>query len=295
VVDDPMSWALARGRVGDDQRVVAFVGTSRMLLAYDAAAFREAAPALRGVQLAINGVPAIGVLEDLAADPSFRGVAVVDVNEWDVAFGDPTETARQEYVEPSRALWRAPGALANRWLAGLVQERVALLALGGRAVVTDLARGKTPAPTLVAGALDRTSKGDYSLARPGVLEAKAKNRLSNFDVQALDPSQWLSRALAIEPLVARIRARGGDVVVVRMPTTGRLAAGFDTHYPRARYWDAFAAQSAAHVIHFRDVPALRDIGCPDEMHLDQSAQPLFTRALVETLRAKGVLANRERG
>jgi hypothetical protein len=288
VVDDPVSWAVPRRTVDNDRNVVAFIGTSRMLLAYSSEAFRAAAPDARGLQLAINGVPAIGVLEDLAADETFRGVAVVDLDEWDVAWGDPVRGAK-EYVERSHALWRAPGALANRWLAGFAQERVALLALGGRPVVTTLARGKPPAPTLVAAARDRTSVGMYSLAEPGALEVKARNRLSNFAGPPPAPQDWVTRALAIEPLVQRIRARGGDVLIVRMPISGRLAAGFDEHYPRTQYWDAFAAKSRAHVVHFHDIPALRDLQCPDEMHIDGKDRATFTRAIVDELRARRVL------
>jgi hypothetical protein len=43
------------------------------------------------------------------------------------------------------------------------------------------------------------------------------------------------------------------------------------------------------VLHFRDQPGMRDLTCPDEMHLDQRDQPAFTRALVSALRERGVL------
>lgn len=292
VVDDAVSWAVARRSVDNDRRAVAFVGSSRMLLAYDAATFHESAPNLHGVQLAINAMPSIGVFKDLAADNSFRGVAVVDLVEWDIAAGGDPLGGAKEHLDRSHALWRAPGALANRWLAGIAQERVALLAIGGRQLVTSLARGKLPPPTVVAAARDRTSKGDYSLAPPGSLETRARNRLLNFNSPTPSPDVWLADAMRLEPLVAAIRERGGDVVFVRMPTTGRLEEGLDAHYPRSQYWDVFAARTSAHVIHFRDVEAMRTLSCPDEMHLDQTSQPQFTRALVDTLRSSGMFANR---
>lgn len=292
VADDPIWWSLSRRHVDDDPRVVAFVGTSRMQLAYDDAAFAEAAPKLRGVQLAINGVTAHGVLADLAADEHFRGVAVVDFDEWDIAWGDVYKQAKP-YVERSHELWRAPGALANRWLSSYAQERLAVLAVGGRPFLTGLLRGRWPPPTWVAADRNRISRADWSLAMPGSAEARAKNRLANFNDPPPPADAWVANALAIEPLVQRIRARGGDVVVVRLPVSGQLAAGFEHHYPRAQYWDAFARQSSAHVIHFRDVPALATLSCPDEMHLDQDDEPTFTRAIVETMRARGVLRGRE--
>lgn len=293
VVDDQVSWSRFRHTVDHDRRVVAFVGSSRMLLAYDAAAFEKVAPELRGVQLAINALPSIGVLRDLAADEDFRGVAVVDLVEWDIppAGGDDWGGAR-EYLDRSHALWRAPGALANQWLAGFVQERFAILAMGGRSLLTRLARGKVPLPNFVSAARDRTSNGFYDLAPSGAMAAKARQRLSNFDAPPPSPEAWLAHALTFEPMVQQIRARGGDVVFVRMPTTGQLWEGFKAHYPRDRYWDVFAAKTSAHTLHFNDVPGMRDVACPDEMHLDQSSQELFTSTLVESLRAMGVFANR---
>src|SRR5262249_14933263 len=232
------------------------------------------APTLRGVQLAINGVTAVGVLADLAHDPEFRGVAVVDVDEWDIAWGDVWNQAAP-YVKRSHALWRAPGALADRLVAGVVQAELGARATGGRSFITSLVRRRWPPPTWVATDADRTGHGDYAVAEPGALRARAEKRYANFDQPFPAPDAWLALALAMEPLVAEIRAHGGDVVFARLPISGKLAAGFDEHYPRAQYWDRFAARTAAHAIHFRDVPALAGLVCADEMHLDHKDQPAF--------------------
>lgn len=289
VVDDPFLWSLTRREVGGDPRTVVFVGASRMALGYSPQAFAEAAPGLRGVQLSISDNLPLTVLADLAADDTFRGVAVVDVIEPEIA--DPLLlTDSRAYVERAHALWRAPGALANRTLASFAQARLAVLAVGGRRIVAALAgRRQWPAPAWVAIDRDRTSMGDYALATPAALRAKADRRVEGLPA-APSPADWLAVLdRHLEPLVQRIRARGGDVVVLHMPITGRLAAWVDEHYPRARYWDVFAAGSAAHVIHFRDVPAMASLPCPDEMHLDQRDQAAFTRALIDAMRARGVV------
>ena len=56
-------------------------------------------------------------------------------------------------------------------------------------------------------------------------------------------------------------------------------------YPRATYWDVFAAQTAAITIHFADEPTLRDFTCPEGSHMDQSDAVRFTRSLVVIMKA----------
>jgi len=290
VVDDPVAWSLVRRTAGDDPRVVAFVGASRMALGYSADAFAEAAPTLRGVQLAIDGASPFGVLADLARDEHFRGLAVVDMIEWEVGVPDTFNDAKL-YVSREHALWRAPGALVNRILAGFAQSELALLALGGRRLVTSLVGGlRWPTPSWVAADRDRISRADYSLAEPAALRRKRDNRLDTIPAATPSPDEWLAIITRdIEPLFRQIRAHGGDVAVIHMPLSGRLIEIFDQKYPRRRYWDVFAAQSAAHVLHFRDIPAMATLTCPDEMHLDQKDHAAFTRALVDALRERNLL------
>ncbi|HUJ63437.1 MAG TPA: hypothetical protein VLX92_33290 [Kofleriaceae bacterium] len=293
VVDDPVLWSFARRDVGDRPSTVALLGASRMALAYSPRAFAEAAPELRAVQLAINGNLPLTVLADLADDDGFHGVAVVDLIEPEIA--DPLlATDSQAYVARYHALWRAPGALANRYLASLAQSEFAVLAIGGSRIVRSLLGSRRwPGPAWVASDRDRVSSADFTLATRATLAQRAERRLAQLP-HAPPPAAWLAivdRELA--PLVARIRARGGDVVIVHLPISGGLAARVDAEYPRAAYWDQLAAHSGARTIHFRDVPAMAHLVCPDEMHLDERDQATFTRALVGALRAAGVLSGRE--
>jgi hypothetical protein len=291
VVDDTFLWSLARRGVDDDPRIVAFLGASRMALGYVPEAFAEAAPDLRGVQLSISDYLPFEVFEDLASDETFRGVAVLDFFEPEIT--DPLPIDGIPYVERARSLWRAPGALANRYLASHAQAHLAVLAVGGRRIVTALVgKRRWPDPAWVAVDRDRTSRGDYSLATPAALRSRSERRVAVLP-PPMSPEAWVGALERhLEPMIRRIRARGGEVVLVHMPISGLLAEKVDEQYPRRLYWDAFAARTSAHVIHFRDVPAMAKLTCPDDMHLDRRDQAAFTRALVEVMRERGVLRQR---
>jgi hypothetical protein len=288
VVDDEVWWAVHRRQASNDRDVVAFIGTSRMELAYSASAFHDTAAGYRGVQLAIDGVPALGILRDLADDESFRGVVVVDVTEWDLERDDAVSAA-QRYVNRAHALWRAPGAVANRYLASHVQAHLAMLAIGGRELIAALlGKRRWPEAKWVVASRDRTFHGDYSLASPDALDRRREKGLTSLKT-ASTPSDWLARASVLEPLVQRIQQRGGRVVFVHLPISGELAARADQLYPRSHYWDVFAMRTSATALHFKDIPGMSDIQCPDSMHMDQRDQARFTRALVTALRSRRVL------
>jgi hypothetical protein len=80
-----------------------------------------------------------------------------------------------------------------------------------------------------------------------------------------------------------------------MPVTGESWTLEESHFPKALYWDAFAASGAATAIHFRDVPDLRDLECPDTSHLDMRDAPRFTKVLIRELNQRCILPPPARG
>ncbi len=289
VVDDETWWAVHRRQLDDSSRTtVAVLGSSRMQLGFDAAAFAAAAPGYRAVQLAIDGSSPLGTLRDLAADPSFRGVVLCDLAEWE--FGSESWSSQAAYVARYHELWRAPGQLANRALAVQVQRHLAVLAVGGRQfLAAALGQRRLPEPSWVATAPDRTRRGDYSLATPEALAKRIEKNRTRLPAHGSELDRWQQQAAQLEPWVRAIRSRGGNVVLVRMPTAGQHWERAETMFPKARYWDSLAARSGAITVHFQEVPALRDLALPDEIHLDQRAAATFTAGLIAAVQARGAL------
>lgn len=293
VVDDPVWWAIHRGRASnDDPATVVLLGKSRMQLDVDMTTLRDRLHGWTVVQLAVDGRSCVATLHDLADDPAFCGTVVASLAAEDLADGDCESQA--EYV----AAYRARVALTqqlDRTVGAWLQSRLVTLnpSVRLKAVMTSLLRtGALPRPWYIKTLTDRSRHADYARAD---LDRLLKNHHAKFDEPVSDPitpGDWLASAAALESCVERIQARGGRVVFVRFPTTGRRWEWDEGRFPRARYWDRFAAQTAAATIHFRDVPALSGFECPDTSHLDQRDAPAFTAALASELARRGVLPPR---
>lgn len=289
VKDDEYSWAIARGRVSDGSKsTVAILGTSRILLAFSTEAFEDAAPDYPVTQLAIDGTQPMGSLIDLAEDPDFAGIAIVDTQEFGT---DPVNWHKQDpWIDAYHRRWRTPGAMAERWLATRVQSRLALLETSGMKPILNLWHATPP---YVVTHADRTQYADYS--RSDVVKQKKRqldkvgkraDRTRSTEEQA---AAWLQKAMEIEPYVDKIQARGGRVVFVRMPTCDERWELDQRQAPKDLYWDHFAAATKAASIHFDDFEELRGFECPDTSHMDSKDAAAFTRGLVTVLKRKGVL------
>jgi hypothetical protein len=60
----------------------------------------------------------------------------------------------------------------------------------------------------------------------------------------------------------------------------------EKRYPRAQFWDRFAALPNVHAVNFEDVPALKSIAVPDGSHVDYRNRAALTRALVDAFAGK---------
>jgi hypothetical protein len=289
IKEDDYAWALARRDASDHSpRTVAILGASRILLAFSPQAFRATLPEHRYVMLAQQGSAPIGTLRDLALDPDFRGVALVDIAEG--GFDASNWHVQDHLLAAHRRGWRSAGQLAERTLTTAIQARLALLANHGLITVESLLEtGRWPPPPYTTTYPDRTKFADYAKT-----DAERKRRIrlqlmEGWSPHLADRDRWLADALAQELYVALIHARGGHVVYVRMPTCDERWHADEVQMPKALFWDRLAELTMATTVHFKDHAALAGFPCPDTSHIDSKDGPAFTRGLLEVLIAKRVL------
>lgn len=88
---------------------------------------------------------------------------------------------------------------------------------------------------------------------------------------------------AIKVSVDKIKARGGQVLFVRTPSSGGYAIGENMGFPREKYWNRLLTVTNCPGIHYTDYPSLNHFICPENSHLSLSQAKDFTVSFIKIL------------
>ena len=286
VADSPRMWSWTRSQVAAEPvNTVVVLGDSRMQLGFDVPTARQQLNR-SVVQLSIaGGGSPLAALEDLAADPTFRGRVIAGVVPgW---FENPAVLHDQylAYHRVNMAVFDGfetwVGAELSSWL--VVKRSSCNL----RTSVGSLLRRRFPAPVPRIMDINRQIHSDFSQVndltklRAELLRELQSERAGK---PAGSPSAtWPAVVQRYRDAARAIQQRGGRVVFVEMPTSGPRVPLDQTAYPREKFWDVFAetVRPVAITIHFEDYEDLRAFECPDMSHLDMRDASPFTEALLK--------------
>jgi hypothetical protein len=288
--DGASAWAEQRHRVDAGDVPVAILGDSRILFDTDLDRF-EKLTGVRPLQLAMPGTNARPILEDLAADPHFAGVAIVgitDVSYFRTELGRFSDALKTYHFESParrvsfliyRRLARVLGFLDDDYrLSKLVQRLDPDLRAGVQGPYDDVWK-------IWVNADDRqTSLWPRIEHDPRLREhARLAWRWGSFAGDPVKPDIIKMTLDATRTSVAAIRARGGDVVFVRPPSAPELRVREERRLPRALGWDALLKTADVRGIHFDDEPAMQGLVIPEYSHLSRACATVFTDAYVRRL------------
>ncbi|MCA9116868.1 MAG: hypothetical protein KDA79_17435, partial [Planctomycetaceae bacterium] len=296
MIDGPQLWSYHRSKLGKSKREVACLGTSRTVCGFATAEFYRRFPEYNLRLLAVSGLKPAAALLDLARDPNFCGIVLCDVTWTD--FRQANLESQQEYVDYYQNEYRAAAQLETQislWL----RERLVILSPEARPklILRSLLSGRAPP---VSGfhitKPDRSRISDYHL-RPEHVRRKREAEAARYRKKAARrrtrpapvTAEWLSEVRSFREPVEQIRARGGEVVFVRYPTSGERLAYTSLFYPRELYWDQIGPQTTARTIYYADYPELDPGDLADTSHLDKRQAPRFTNGLLDILQQQGIL------
>lgn len=279
--NDESLWALARTRVESEPEGVVLVGSSRLQVAIDPDAFVRATDWPRPIQLSIAMGASTPVLRDLARTDAASQLVVFEVHPM-IFF----EATRQLDARVVRYLDRyaafTPADAIEARLRTLSQRALvsSLPPLFPHQLIAAYRNGRRPRPAHTSFDPERFGGFDSASIEHPKRERRLREALwKNWRGRPTDPDGVAHMTELLGGFVAAIRARGGDVVFVRMPTAGPNRAREKRLFPRKEYWDRFAAGIDAVSVHFEDHPELRDFDPPDGEHLDVRDTEAFSSAL----------------
>jgi hypothetical protein len=287
--DGPSFWAEERRRIDAGDVAIAIIGDSRILFDTDLDRF-EALTGIRPVQLALAGTNARPFLEDIAADPDFTGLAIVGLAEHSYYRTDRGLMGhaldRYRYESPAErsshllnhSLSRAFGFLDDQYrLSSLVKRLDKGIRQGAPGPYEDVWKLST------RGDHRRTALWSRIETDPYLNEHARRVWRRQHAVPPVGEETIARTHAATRKAVATIRARGGEVVFVRPPSTGEYRADEERRLPRTRGWDALLETAQAVGIHADDDPLTRVLDLPELSHLSRACSTVYTDAYVRSL------------
>jgi hypothetical protein len=279
VNDDADLWSLARSHVRqDDPSEIVLIGASRLQLGVDPQLLGAKLQCRPPVQLAVDGSSCVPVLEHLSRDPRFSGTVLCEVSPWTFFAGIDIAGGKQaEYVWHYEQ--RTAYAGIEETLRCLMQEHLALRLpdVSLKRAIAHVLHRKPLKPSYIVTLPDRSRRADYGQVDVADLRRyrEERTRIAGFGSQ---PPRFAQDLRQLNEMVVRIKARGGRVIFLVMPTSGTVREVEEQRMPRAVYWDQLIEATGAAGIHPADHPELQ-FECPEGSHMDYREAKQFTAAL----------------
>ncbi|MBV8391397.1 MAG: hypothetical protein JO080_16445 [Mucilaginibacter sp.] len=292
--DNAELWAHTRAMVYEpSDKATVFIGSSRIKYDLDIPTW-EGITHNHAIQLAMVGSSPRHMLTDLANDPNFKGKLVVDVTEV-LFFSNRGNERPDQGINFYKK--RTPAQKVSFILDKPVESRIAFLnegeyslnALLGKLHVKDRP-GVYPFLDFPPG-FEYTRFNRQTMMTPdfiadtnqinqvkGIWALLRQDRTPPMSGKPLD-----SVMLSVKADVNKIKARGGDVIFTRTPSSGWFWMAEQHGYPRKAYWDRLLTETGCKGVYFEDYPALAKLTCPELSHLTPGDAKIFTQNLITIL------------
>lgn len=298
-------WAEARRKVDrDEPDATVLIGSSRMQFDIDLDVWREET-GVEPVQLALEGSNPLPILEHLSEDEDFDGLLVVGITPPLIMM--PGIGARESVIK--RYETETPAQWVGQQISYPLERTLAFYNFD-TALFTVLARQDwwperpgfetPPAEVRKIENMRRNRQADlWTRVETDTAYNEIVTSTWRAIIESLPPPppedvarerfEALLERIAAD--VARIRERGGEVVFVRLPSSGYFREAEARMTPREQVWENVLTATDAVGVHFEDYPELADIPTPEWSHVSARDKDRLTRSVVRILRER--LAERD--
>jgi hypothetical protein len=296
--DGPPLWSDKRAQVyGPKDKTIVFIGSSRIKYDLDRPTW-ESLTDVKAVQLAMEGTCPRPALTDLANDPNFKGKLVIDVTEG--LFFNMAPPFMKTANENIKYFYdRTPAQRASFELNKVVESQFVFLdkdflSINARLDALELKSrpGVFMMPTFPMAFKRNTFDRQAYMTDGFVANTAERNQVKNIwaffakmamSAPPMPPQAFDAIFKSVKADVDKIKARGGEVVFVRTPSSGVYWQGECMGFPREKFWNRLLTETKCSGIHFMDYPAINHFDCPEFSHLKQQDAALFTKEFFRLL------------
>jgi hypothetical protein len=82
----------------------------------------------------------------------------------------------------------------------------------------------------------------------------------------------------------KFKERGGNLILLRCPSSGWIKEGEDKFFPRTAFWDELVMTTNAKAYFYEDYDTLKDLKCPEWSHLSAADARYFTKEIVKIMK-----------
>ncbi|WP_431159374.1 hypothetical protein [Winogradskyella poriferorum] len=299
--DNKDLWANQRERLDDDNsNMTVFIGSSRILYDIQLDIWEELTNK-EPIMLAVQGSSPLPVFKDIVENTDFKGTLMVGITPpimfstvYPEAFPIRRPQSKVDYYEN-----RTYAQRINHKLSIPLQTNLAFIRDGDEDWDTDLDLktllkqihiGERAGPPHVPFnnfeeiTLTRHMKMPDFVTNDTAYANTIKAAWKDMVLGDRPPPDKEATTAAFVELAEKFKARGGNLILLRCPSSGFFKEVEAKGFPRNEYWDPLVEQVGAKAYHYDDYPQFRDLFLPEWSHLATEDAQFFTREFIGILK-----------
>ncbi len=306
--DEKALWAKERAKVEKaTKNDIILIGSSRTYFDIQIEVWEEET-GVKPIQLASTGSSPLPALHDIVENTNFNGTVIVGVtpgllfsttypkaNPW-----NRIQSKVDYYFDMTYA------QKANYFLSVPLQENLVLMSADEEEWSDDIdlksllrqidlgKRTEKPVKPPFYNFGDVSSDRNMAMTNRAATDTAFANsiiRVWNFFGKNAPPPDKNTTTTYFLKDAKKFIARGGNLILVRCPSSGGGRMGENMFLPRERYWDSLVGLLPVKNYHFEDYDQLKKLTCPEESHLNKSDAEYFTKELANIMIQDKVITN----
>jgi hypothetical protein len=306
--DNKAFWSVQRDRVTDlTPNNFILMGSSRTLFDIQLDNW-ENQTGKRPIQLAVEGSSPLPVFHDIVENTNYSGTVIVGVTPG--LFFSTTFPKANPWSWPQSRVDhykdRTYAQRINHQLSLPLQQNLVLMSAGEqelddnidlKALLKRIKIGKRVPegmPPFYQFGIITTLDRNLEMTARTVTDTAFANTIINvwkhFGKRPSSPDKEATMAFFLKD-AEKFKARGGNLILIRCPSSDVLRVRESHALPRKDFWDNLVEQANVNAYHFEDYEQLKNLKCPEWSHLSAEDARYFTTELTKIMIADKAITN----